>query len=255
MLFPNAIIDSLVQICDMFRIDASKSFHGSGEILTNVNIYPDFVNNPADVYNVYVEDCPEDWFLDYAYEADGDYTIRVELVTASESKFKDYSITAVTEAEDNLQSNDAMIFALESELKKYMPEGRNSYKYLHREALVKMLDYMYRNGIYNPDGTRIEKSQLIGDKLSEWSKYETMVLIFQELKTSNVELFNEKIEDYEEERDNARAIYKFEYDSNKDAVVDDTDKTTATRPTHFRRGFGERRSYDCGYPLIYKSSN
>ena len=248
MLFPNAIIDGLVQICDMFRVDASKSFHGSGEVLTEVNIYPDLVNKPTEFFNVYLEDCPEEWVLDWAYDTAGEYTIRVELKTASDMKTKDYTITAVTEEDDNLQSDDSMIYALESELKRYMPDGRNSWKYMHREALILMLDWMYRNGIWNPDGSKIEKSQLIGDKLSEWSKYETMVLIFQELKTSNIELFNEKIAFYEEQRDNARAIYKFEYDADKDGeVTDEDDHDRILRPTHFRRG-----SYDSRDKNIYR---
>lgn len=252
MLFPNLILDSLVQICDMFRIDASKSFHGSGEVLTEINIYPDFVNKPTEFYNVYVENCPEEWILDYAYETAGEYTVRVELKTATTDKTKDYTVKAITEEEDNLQSDDSMIYALESELKNYLPAGRNSWKYLHREALNRILDWMYRNAMYDPEGDRITKDQLIGDKLSEWSKYEVMVLIFQELKTSNGDLFNEKIEDYSEELSNARAIYKINYDANRDGqVTDEDDKDLVLRPTHFRRGGYDSRNKNV-YSFDYK---
>lgn len=243
MIFPNLIFDSLVQEADKFRFNASKSFVGSGSVLNGVKIYPDFDNNPGVFYDVFVEDCPEDWFLDYAYETAGDYTVRLELATtAPETKVKDYAITVITEADDNLQSTDAMLYAYESELIKYLPDGRNSWKYLHRKALEEIIDYLYRNGIYrkNPDEAqdkplKIEKKHLIGDKLEKWSTFETMIMIFQDIKSSNIDFFNEKILDYTELRNDARKIACISYDSNDDGVIDEKDVETTTRQRFFSR--------------------
>lgn len=234
MLFPKANIDSLVQVADMFRIDAQGSFFTNGEELTEFNIYPDFANAPTTVFNV-LSDCPEDHYLDWAYETAGEYSIKVEMKTLSETKAITYTINVITEADDNLLSTDAMVYSYESELKKYLPFGRNSWKYLHRKAQEEILDYMYRNGIFNPDGSKIEKSQLIGDKLEKWSTFETILLIYQDIKTSNAEAFNEKLEDYSFKRNEARKIYKMSYDSNKDGVVDDKDVPRAMRVTYFTR--------------------
>lgn len=239
MIFPSLIFDNLVQEADKLRFLASKSFVGSGEILNGIKIYPDFDNNPGVFYDVFVEDCPEDWFLDYAYETAGDYKVRLEISTATpETKVKDYSITVVTEADDNLQSTDAMLYSYESELVKYLPEGRNSWKYLHRKALEEIIDYLYRNAIYKyneENGLRdlkIEKEDLIGDKLDKWSTFETMIMIFQDIKSSNIDFFNEKIEDYTELRNDARKVYCIQIDSNGDGIVDETDKPVGTRQ-HF----------------------
>lgn len=247
MIFPSLIFDSLVQEADKFRFLASKSFVGSGEILDGIKIYPDFDNNPSEVYDVFVEDCPEDWFLDYAYETAGEYTVRLELTTTTPgSKTKDYTITVVTEADDALQSTDAMIYAYESELIKYLPEGRNSWKYLHRKALEEIIDYLYRNGIYrtNPGENdnyrddqplKIEKTDLIGDKVEKWSTFETMILIFQDLKSSNIDFFNEKIDDYTELRNDARKIAKLKLDSNRDGQVDEKDVPVSSRERFLSR--------------------
>lgn len=243
MIFPNLIFDSLVQEADKFRFNASKSFVGSGSVLNGVKIYPDFDNNPGVFYDVFVEDCPEEWVLDYAYETAGDYTVRLELSTTTpETKVKDYTITVITEADDNLQSTDAMLYAYESELIKYLPEGRNSWKYLHRKALEEIIDYLYRNGIYrkNPDEAqdkplKIEKKHLIGDKLEKWSTFETMIMIFQDIKSSNIDFFNEKILDYTELRNDARKIACISYDSNDDGVIDEKDVETTTRQRFFSR--------------------
>ena len=234
MLFPKIDADTLVQIQDMFRIDASKSFATAGEDITEVNIYPDFANNPATVYDVFDPD-QECWFLDWAYEADAEYTIRLELKTLADTKTIDHTITAITEAEDNLLSDDNMLYAYEAELRRALPEGRNSWKYLHRKAQEEIIDYLYRNAILNPDGTKIEKSQLIGDKLDKWSTFETLILIYQDLKTSNSEAFNEKLTDYYEKRASARKRYLISYDSDKDGDVDEDDQPTGTTPTFFSR--------------------
>ena len=149
MLFPKADLDSLVQILDMYRIDASKSFvTGAIEDLTEVNIYPDFANSPGVVFNLAAED-QDCWILDWAYRDAGEYTVKVELKTAGETEEVTYSVSAITAEEDNLISDDSMIYELESELKRYLPLGRNSWKYLHRVARDKMLDYLYRNGLTN----------------------------------------------------------------------------------------------------------
>lgn len=247
MIFPSLIFDNLVQEADKFRFLASKSFVGSGEVLDGVKIYPDFDNNPGVFYDVFVENCPEDWFLDYAYETAGEYTVRLELTTTTPgSKTKDYTITVVTEAEDNLQSTDAMLYSYESELVKYLPEGRNSWKYLHRKALEEIVDYLYRNGIYrvNPgevdyyndaEPLKIEKQHLIGDQVDKWSTFETLILIFQDIKSSNIDFFNEKIDDYTELRNDARKIALLKIDSNKDGVVDEKDIPTSSRERFLSR--------------------
>lgn len=243
MIFPSLIFDSLVQEADKFRFLASKSFVGSGEVLDGIKIYPDFDNNPATFYDVFVVDSPNEWFLDYAYETAGSYTVRLELTTESlATKVKDYTITVISEADDNLQSTDAMLYAYESELIKYLPEGRNSWKYLHRKALEEIIDYLYRNGIYRVDPSttsnkplKIEKEHLIGDQLTKWSTFETLILIFQDIKSSNIDFFNEKIADYTELRNDARKIAVINYDSNADGVVDEDDIVTSSRQRFFSR--------------------
>lgn len=235
MLFPKADIDSLVQVYDKFRIDATKSFSTTDDELTEFNIYPDFVNQPLVVYDVLSESDPECWFLDWAYETDGDFTVRVEMKTALLTKTVDYVITAITEEDDNLFSDDAMLYSYESELKKYLPEGRNSWKYLHRKAQEEILDYLYRNDKRNPDGSKITKDQIIEDKLELWSTFETMLLIYQDIKTSNSEAFTEKLDDYDEKRGEARERYIIVYDSDSDGDVDDDDIPTGTNPKFFSR--------------------
>lgn len=236
MLFPKADIDSLIQIQDMFRIDATNSFYTDNETLSAVNIYPDFDNQPLVFFDVLPEGSKDCWFLDWAYSVAGDYTVKVEILSdITASVDADYTVTVLSEEEDNLLSNDAMIYQYESDLRKYLPRSRNSWKYIHRLAQTEILDYMYRNLILNPDKSRILKSQLIGDKLSEWSVFEALILIYQDIKSSNSELFNTKITDYTQKRNEARKRYLIEYDSNKDGIITDEDRPIATTTRFFTR--------------------
>lgn len=223
-LFPKADIDHSVQVLDMFRIEAKDSFFTGEEVLTEVNIYPDFSTNPSTVFNVFVAEEAHCWFLDWAYEVEGSYIIRVELKTETNSKFVDYTINAITETQDNLLSRDSDLYNYENELKTKKLEGRNSWKYAHRAAQEEILQYLYKNGKYNLDGSPITKDQLqVESKLSKWSLFETLLIIFQDLKTSNSAAFNEKLIDYSEKRGEAREIYIIKIDSDKDGDIDSTD--------------------------------
>jgi len=234
MLFPKIDLDAVVQVNDMFRVDAQGSFSTTDEPITSVKIYPDYTNDPLITFTI-LPDCPEDFYLDWAYEIPGDYTVRVELVSDSGTKELDRVVTAISEAEDNLQSDDSSIYVYESELKKYLPEGRNSYKYIHRKALEEILDYLYRNGKLNPDCTKITKDQLITKDIQKWATFEAILLIFQDIKSSNAEAFNEKIIHYLEKRGEARSRYIIEIDTNRDNVIDEKDTKSYTAVSYFTR--------------------
>lgn len=238
-LFPKADLDNVVQILDMFRIDAKDSFFTSGEVLTEVNIYPDFVNSPATFFNVFVEEESECWYLDWAYETAGDYTVRVELKTDTESKNIEYLITALTEQDDNLLAKDSDIFAYENELRFKKLEGKNSWKYAHRKAQEEIVQYLYKNGKFNRDGSPITKRQLLPEsRLTKWATFEAMLIIFQDLKTSNSAAFNEKLVDYSEKRGEAREIYIIKIDTDNDGDIDEDDieeQVLTNRPKFFRR--------------------
>ena len=230
MIFPKLELDYIVAEADKFRLDASLSFVGSGEVITSVMITPDTVNNSGVSYNI-----TDDMFLDYAFPTAGEYEITLLVTTDNGTASISEIVTVVDKATDNLQSSDSMLYAYESELKRYIPNGRNSWKYIHRLALSEIIDYLSRNGIRNPDGTSIEVSQLIGQKLEKWATFEALILIYQDIKTNNVELFNDKIDYYTELRGDARELYELTYDSDKDGDVDSEDAKTATRQRFFSR--------------------
>ena len=136
MLFPKIDVDNLVQINDMFRICGIGSFFTADETLQEIKIYPNYVVDPLITFSISA-DCPDDYYLDWAYDTAGDYEVRIELVADSGTTGMSQTVTAVTVEEDNLQADDQCIYAYESELKKYQPSGRNSYKYILKHLMRK----------------------------------------------------------------------------------------------------------------------
>lgn len=211
MIFINCHNESIVQVNDMTRIDVSRSFVSTAPI-TDITIKPEASASAVSVFNAN----QDLWFLDWAYGTSGVKTITVEATDGVSTVSQNFSLVALSKADDNLYSSDSDIFAMETELKKYLPEGRNSYNYVHREAQSRILNYLDRKRIWNNDGTPLGKAQI--NKTGEirlWSTYEALYMIYTDLFVSVGDKFAEKVNQYKElravERD--RASIRIDRDS------------------------------------------
>lgn len=212
MIFIKVDSEAVLQVEDKTRIDVSKTFVNSGAI-TDITIKPEASESAISVFS----SDQSNWYLDWAYETDGVKTITVEATDGVTPKSKDVTIIVLTVEEDNLFSGDSDIFPLEPELKNYIRPGRNSYLDIHREAQTRILSYLDRKRIWNTDGTRITKDQILDlDEVKEWSKYLTLQVIFEDLAVSVGDIFKDKAAVYRElARINAeRATLRIDTDGN-----------------------------------------
>ena len=76
MIFPVLSHESIVQVDDKTRLDASKSFSNSADI-TLVEIDPDGTGTFYDITNV------DGWYLDMVYGVEGDKTITLRINTTT----------------------------------------------------------------------------------------------------------------------------------------------------------------------------
>lgn len=202
MIFLDFKSEGLVQVGDKTRLDVSNSFVSDNIPLTDIEIAP----NNIDYVSVFNAGDSDKWYLDWSFSASGETTIGVRATDGANTVSQTYTVTIVSEAEDNLYSNDSQIFAIESELKRYIPSGRNSFKNIHREAQSRILNYLDRKRIWNDDGTPYNKNQLnLEGSLSKWSLYETLVIIYSDLFVSGGDKFAEKLNEY-------KALRQFERD-------------------------------------------
>ncbi len=211
MIFINCIKEPLVQVSDKTRVDVSTSFV-SGDGITGITINPDGYG-PISVFNV----DQSKWYLDWAFDTSGTKTIEVEATDGVTTISQTFDIEIISESDDNLYSNDSQIFTIESELRRYLPDGRNSFKNIHREAQARIINFLDRKRIWSENGEPYSKNQLnLFDELSKWSLYETLFIIYTDLFISVGDKFAEKVNQYKELRnyERERASVRIDKDGN-----------------------------------------
>ena len=222
MIFPKLIHEDIVQVEDMTRFDMGQSFVTPEEgDITKVEISFDAGSNYIDVFQ---ENIPEKWFLDYAFSTDGDKDVRVKISTATDSEEKDFTLNIITQVDDALFSKDSQIFDEETEMKKYIPKGRTSFNYAHRLAQRNVLRFLDGEGIRNVYGVAFTKEQLVGNvHVSEFSVYETMMLIFEDLRVRDKDIFEKKMKAYQGKYARAKKNARIKLDYNNDGEIGDNE--------------------------------
>lgn len=237
MIFPSLQHENVVQLKDKTRFDANESFTTQDETITNVEIQPE---DMAGFFSVYDSSDPnnmnEMWFLDWAYETDGEKTISVRVTTATGDKTETYTISAVTQADDKLFSNDGDLYGFEPMLKRYLPEGKNSFKYAHRAAQQKIIAYLDEQRIWKRDGAKFTKDDLINlDEFKYWSIFQTLLIVFESSQLSRDDIFQEKREQYDQDMRNARNRGSLRLDFNGDGEQAEYEKNNNVTTRLIRR--------------------
>lgn len=216
-IFPNIEADLVVQVGDKFRIDASKSYISKGETaITKVEIEPEAGSGLIDVSgSTPLKDT--NWYLDWEYQASGSKVITVQITTDGAPLSKTLTITCVTEAVDRLFSTDQDLERIESSILKYVPRGKNSFKYAHREAQSQILEWLYINGYRRTDGERVTKENVLDlENVKYWSIYATLRIIFQDLSNQPDDIFDRKSKYYQDMEHKARENALLKLDLNND---------------------------------------
>lgn len=217
MIFLNCLRETIVQVNDRTRIDVSKSFIANNSPITDIKIEPDSGAGLISVFNTN----QDKWFLDWAYTTPGEKTITVEATDGSNTVSQTFKVLALSEEDDFLYSTDEQVFTLESELRKYIPPGRNSYKNIHREAQARILNFLDRKGIWQLNGDPYTKKQVnLKGELSNWSLYEALFIIYTDLFISVGEKFAEKVNQYKELRNIERERSSIRIDRNGNGSIE-----------------------------------
>lgn len=199
MIFPKIKVDSLSQINDGVRIDARQTIFRSLEDVKNIEISPnrDGVDD-IDFVSVYEEGRIDKWFLDWSYNEAGDYfpTVRVTLTDDSQKTIQK-PITIITPLADALFSNDDDIIQSEPDIYRYLPEGRTSYNFMHREAQRRILAHLDEQRIWKSNGERYVKTDVFDkEEFVHWSRFMVLEIIFQAKIVSSDDFFAVKAADY-----------------------------------------------------------
>lgn len=224
MISPSLSIETVLQVDDKTRLNARNSFASNDGNITDVLIQPEASEAFISVFN----SDSDRWYLDWSYETDGtkDVIVRVETDTPN-TKDRSYSIDVLSVEDDTLFSGDSDIIGFEPDILNYLPKGKNSYLYAHRKAQELIIAHLDEQRIWNRDGTRVTKDQIaaitddeVRDQFRQWSTFQAILIIFESIKVSGEDIFNDKKLFYTDLRNVARNRGALRLDLNQDQDLD-----------------------------------
>ena len=220
-IFTNIEVDSIIQVDDKIRISAVKTYQSPDETaITSVTIEPEVGAGPIEVFS----SNQKNWFLDWEYSTDGTKVIELVITNGGGSQSKTLSVSVLTEADDKLFSSDSDLTSHEADILNYVPAGRNTFKYVHREAQKQILEDIYRLGIVGTGNQKLGKDAIVDiEEVRQWSKFFVLQLIFRDVSTSVGDKFEQLSEMYKMCALESRHKSILKIDLNGDAVLDSTE--------------------------------
>lgn len=191
-VFPILEVEPIVQIGDKTRLSALKSF------IAPVDANFDLMRIKPNAASPYIT-ITDNEYLDWVYSASGVQTVTLYVQQncpyASGEIEKDISV--VTEAQDNLFSNDQDLRLHEPEILKWVVDGRSSFLDMHRRAQVLILKWLDKEGYVDVNGNPFTKTAIVDiEEVKQWSTFLVLKLIFEGLSNATDDIFHEKAKRY-----------------------------------------------------------
>lgn len=212
MIFPILFCDTKVQVNEVIRFDVSQSkgefasvkfLVGSEEVLI-----PDSSHLHRDIH------------LDWIFTSAQDVTVRAIFKDSEDNEvYAEKTISVVTQGTEKLFNTDSDLLAYESEVRSWVPNGRSTWNFVHREVKKVILEE-----ISAKFGTRVTDDQILSIvQFREWAKFKALEMIFRSINNTESDVFSSKAEFYRKEAGNYRtlAYNHLEIDFNKDGSIDD----------------------------------
>lgn len=219
-IFGNIEVEAVVQVNDKTRINCAKSFVSKDEAaLTLVRIRPE-----ASEAFIQVSGSPvlsKDLYLDWEYTSAGSKTITLELTTDGAPQTYTKTITVISAADDCLYSADSDLVAIEPDILKWIPTGRNSFINIHRAAQGLILDWLDSIRVWRKDGSKLQKQDLkLTDDLKQASIYTTLELIFMGISNKTDDVFLQKAREYRSKALDVKNRGRIQADFNANGTLD-----------------------------------
>lgn len=239
MIFHKLNLEDIVQTDDATRIDASQTFVSPDEgAIVLMRVSPDNGVTWYDVTNI----DPEKRYLDWAYNTDGDKTIKLEVTTdSSAASEKDFLLSVISKQDDCLFSSDSDLRKHEPEILCFLRRGRKSFLDVHRCAQKIIIDWLAMQidvkdcEIDTSDGCvvrKLTKKDLYDlEEVRSWSVYQALIIIFEGLSNQEGDVYSQKVARYSELMYRARSRSEVTTDFDQDGKADYKEKMRTTRLT------------------------
>lgn len=233
-IFPKLNIENIIQTNDTVRLDATRSFISKDEAdITLVEIQPEATESFVPVTG----SKSKDWFLDWQYAgASRTVAITVRVTTDGLPVTFSQDLEVISEADDKLFSNDGNLLEHESDILKFLPDGKTSFKWMHRRAQKLILADFNERGVTDTHYQKLTKDSFVDvDEVSDWSIALTLALIFEDNSNVVADKYSMKAEEYNSAalRHRNRAFYRI--DLNNDGIISVGEESTYQTKSLVRR--------------------
>jgi len=129
-------------------------------------------------------------------------------------------ILLLSQVEDYLFSDDNDLIARESEVLKYLPPGRTSFRYKHRQAQTMIVDSFNESGVTRVNGEKLTKQSFVDiDEVRQWSANLVLGLIFEDNSNVPNDVFGQKSTEYYSAANASRHRAFYRLDLNDDNIL------------------------------------
>jgi hypothetical protein len=216
--------EKVVQIGDKTRLSAVKTFLTQGaSAITKVEIQPEASELFVEISGTNIRQAQ--WLLDWVYDTGGPKIVTLQITQAdlTVSTFTQ-TLEVVTDVEDNLWSDDQDLMTYESDILKWLPDGKSTFKFVHRRAQRLILDWLDEVRVYARGGKRLEKEDMQKtEDLRRLSAMWTLELIFQGISNRTDDVFAQKSAYYMDRRKEAQSRGRIQADFNQNGEEDMSD--------------------------------
>lgn len=201
MIFGQLELETKVQTMDRTRLNCVKSFTTPDEAaVTLVRIKPSVTDAFITVASGASAIDNDKYYLDWMYLTAGMKTVELEITTNAAPQVFTNTITVLDKTTEILFSNDNDLFNIENDILKFVPVGKNSFIFMHRQSKEDILEEIYRNKILDVDGEKLTEADVIETtELNYWSKYKVLAMIFEGLSNAIDDIFDQKAKKYSSE--------------------------------------------------------
>lgn len=226
-LFPVLDLESLVQENDKTRLDGSKSYASGTTPITKLEIQP---STDEVFYDVTETNGCLDW--QFAYPTDEgtpaagvDFLVTLRVTTgegeATETKEVTKPIKVITATTDMLFSTDDRLRKHETDIMRFVPEGRATFKDVHRRAQGLIMAWLDTEGYIDNYFDKLTIARLKDlEEVSEWATMMTLRLIFEGISNAPDDVYRLKARKYEGLEAFYRGRANLKVDVNKDGQLD-----------------------------------
>lgn len=219
MIFPNLQLENVVQINDKTRLDSTKSFISKDE--ASVTLVEIEAESGAGFVTVGAPGLAKDWYLDWQYDTAGTKTVSCRITTDGSPVTTTSTLDVLSVANDGLFSSDSDLTALEHDILKWIPAGRNTFKNYHRKAQSLIMAWLDENGYCDINGARLTKAAFVDkEEVKYWSTALTLSLIFSSISNAVDDVFMQKYKQYESMALSHRNRLVLRLDLDGDNIVD-----------------------------------